>query len=104
MVSAWFGILEAMFTPGQLIRHQRLRGGWTQEELAEAAGVGQGEHRASARARSDEDDRRLLGVPPAWRDGEIDLAAVLSPQVSETPLRLHHLLPLLELLRGQEFV
>lgn len=131
-----------MFTPGQLIRHQRLRRGWTQGELAEAAGVGQGalsryeteiqspswvtlcrvlgamgmqprvmaepgdlsQHLASALARRDADDRELFGVSPAWRDEEIDLEALLGPDVSETPLRLYHLLPLLDVLRGLTFV
>jgi transcriptional regulator with XRE-family HTH domain len=130
-----------MFTPGQLIRHQRLRRGWTQGELAEATGLTQGsvsryegdalspswttlcrllgamgmqprvvaepcdisQHEVSAWARSDLEER-LTGTAAALNDEEIDLPALLSPQVSEAPIRLYHLLPLLELLRGFEFV
>jgi transcriptional regulator with XRE-family HTH domain len=130
-----------MFTPGQLIRHQRLRRGWTQEQLAAATGLTQGsvsryegealspswttlcrvlgamgmqprvvaepcdinQHRASAAARSDLEER-LTGTVTASSDDEIDLPALLSPPVSEAPIRLYHLLPVMELLRGMEFV
>jgi transcriptional regulator with XRE-family HTH domain len=130
-----------MFTPGQLIRNQRLRRGWTQGELAEATGLTQGSvsryegdllspswqtlcrllgamgmqprvvaepcditmHEVSAWARSDLEER-VHGTATPWTDEDLDLAALLSPQVSEAPVRLYHLLPLLELLRGFEFV
>jgi transcriptional regulator with XRE-family HTH domain len=130
-----------MFTPGQLVRQQRLRRGWTQGQLAVAARLTQGsvsryesdtqspswvtlcrllgamgmqprvvaepcdlsQHEASAWARSDLDER-LYGTPTPWGEEEIDLPALLSPQVSEAPIRLHHLLPVLELLQGLEFV
>jgi hypothetical protein len=62
------------------------------------------QHESSAWARSDEDERLTLGVPAAWRDGDVDLAAVLAPETSETPPRLYHLLPVLELLRLRDFV
>ncbi len=69
--------------------------------VAEPCDISQ--HEVSAWARSDLDER-LYGTPTPWLDGEIDLTAMLSPQVSEAPIRLYHLLPLLELLRGLEFV
>jgi hypothetical protein len=60
-------------------------------------------HEVSAWARSDLEER-VNGTPTPWRDEEIDLQVLLSPQVSEAPIRLYHLLPLLDLLRGDEFV
>jgi transcriptional regulator with XRE-family HTH domain len=109
-----------MFTPGQLVRHQRLRRGWSQEQLGQAAGLAQtnvsryeaelrypswpmlcrllgamgmqprviaepcdiSQHEVSAWARSDLEER-VFGTPTPWGDEEIDLAALLSPQVSE---------------------
>jgi len=131
-----------MFTPGQLIRHQRHRRGWTQADLARAGGIVQcqvsryesetqypswpvlcrllaamgmqprviaepcdiSQHGDSAWARSDFDERLTEGIPPAWREGGIDLSALLAPHVSETPLRRYHLLPVLEMLDGLEYV
>jgi transcriptional regulator with XRE-family HTH domain len=130
-----------VFTPGQLIQHQRLRRGWTQAELGAAAGLTQAnvsryeaeirypswpllcrllgamgmqprviaepcdisQHEVSAWARCDLEDR-VRGTPTPWSDEEIDLQELLSPQVSEAPIRLYHLLPLLDFLRGFDFV